>query len=126
MGPGRQGSGGSQVFDRSKARGDGSAVAALELRAQGREVIAAFDDRHASQPLVLEGLDDTFRDGEGSVLSHGALFRSAHAEIESLEIHSDKSSLRLLRNHPAEHIGRYRQNPRLDQASEHDHVHRQR
>jgi hypothetical protein len=43
-------------------------VPALELGAQERQVVEALDKRHASQPLVLKGLDDPLGDGDGSVL----------------------------------------------------------
>jgi len=47
-------------------------VPALEFGAQERQVVKPLDDRDASQPLVLEGLDDPLGYADGAVLSYGS------------------------------------------------------
>ena len=47
-------------------------VPALEFCAEGDEVVKPLDERHASQPFVLERLDNALRYGDGSALSHGS------------------------------------------------------
>ena len=46
-------------------------VPAFEFGAQGHQMIEALDDRHASQPFILERLDDSFCNGDGPVLPYG-------------------------------------------------------
>ena len=47
-------------------------VPVFEFGTQGREVVESLDNRHASQPLVLEGSDDAFGDRDLPVFVHGA------------------------------------------------------
>ena len=44
---------------------------AFEGGAQEHEVVKSFDDRYALEPLILERLDDTFRDSNGPVFPYG-------------------------------------------------------
>ena len=47
-------------------------VPAFEFGAQEHQAVKSLDDRHASQPLVFERLDNPFRYGNGPVYSYGS------------------------------------------------------
>ena len=47
-------------------------VPTFKFGTQGREMVKPLDERHASEPLVLQSLDNAFGDSDGSVLAYGA------------------------------------------------------
>ena len=65
-----------------------SVVTALEFGAQGRLMIIPFDDRHASEPLVLERLDGPFSYSNGPALSHGSEAALVIAALDTTVLHT--------------------------------------